>query len=351
MVSAAIIRTTTHTSGEHSLLLRDSSCVLSHRRKVSVLPYNHLFRRHVPDMSLEQDYEKDSNPSSHSKDPSQGLNDSQQKQRPKSLHSAFEHEDAVLSEKKDRPPRFSTVFANPTPPVPYRDDDPPRERKRSGVFVPVPLFILFAALLLLMSTFLFAYTIIGLYNNRPAGLLSQPSPINGYDCAGFKFAPNFLLGDAKATVTVTAGEAVLPQAQTEVKKSPSPSSTKLVVVTPKPIVVSSTAIVAVNQNGKTITPSSSKSTSTSKSQSTDKGDGKDAQKVKKDTTAVVPASTHEKQSTAVSAKPTSKTTKKEKDKVAISTTSAKDAKDTDACANQIDNGGSPHLILNCARKV
>ena len=322
--------------------------VLSQRRKVFSLPYNRFFRRHVPDMSLEQDYEKHGNPGSHSKDPSQGSNDSQQKQRPKSSHSAFEHEDAVLSEKKDRPPRFSTVFANPTPPVPYRDDDPPRERKRSGVYVPMPLFILFAALLLLMSTFLFAYTIIGLYNNRPAGLLSQPSPINGCDCAGIKFAPNFLLcNDAKTTVTVTAGAAVLPQAQTEIKKSPSPSSTKLVVVTPKPIVVSSTVIIAVNQNGKTITPSSSKSTSTSKSKSTE--GGKDAQKVKKDTTAVVPASTHEKQSTATSAKTTSKTTKKDKDKITTSTTRAKDAKGTDACANQIDNGGSPHLILNCAR--
>jgi len=297
-------------------------------------------------MSLEQDYEKHGNLSSHSKDASQSSSDSQQNQRPKSSHSSFEHEDAVLSEKKDRPPRFSTVFAKPTPPIPYRDDDPPRERKRSGVFIPMPLFILFTALLLLMSTFLFAYTVIGLYNNRPAGLLSQPSPINGCDCAGIKFAPNFLLGDAKATVTVTAGEAVLPQAQTEVKKSPSPSSTKLVVVTPKPIVVSSTAIVAVNQNGKTITPSSSKTKGTSKSTG-----GKDAQKVKKDTTAVVPASTHEKKSTTTSAKTTSKTTKKDKDKITTSTTSAKDAKDTDACANQIDNGGSPHLILNCARKI
>lgn len=229
-----------------------------------------------------------------------------------------EEEDYELSEKKDRPPRFSTLFAGPPPPV-IVERDPPRE-KRSGVFVPMPLFILFAVLLFLMSTFLFAYTIIGLYNNRPAGLLDvggpSPAPIDGCNCAekqaGINIAPNFVLGDAKSTTTVTITASrtdVLPDSETSRSSSTSlnqkseakavasqlqsmlstllpskatttskPDSTKIVTVTPPPSITKSTTLIAVDPNGNTITLSSTTKSKTTSKPDDDNNADKDANK-------------------------------------------------------------------------
>ncbi|KAK5132560.1 hypothetical protein LTR08_008877 [Meristemomyces frigidus] len=126
-------------------------------------------------------------------------------------------EDLEWSEKTDRPPRFSTLF-DVAPPLPPRAFDGYPERKRkSGVFLPTPLFFIFAIILVFESTLLFAYTVIGLYNNLPSRLV----PV-GAGCAcelmdrqpAVNIAPNFVMPQAQAqapitnTVTVFGGGAL-----------------------------------------------------------------------------------------------------------------------------------------------
>ncbi|KAF7188347.1 hypothetical protein HII31_10411 [Pseudocercospora fuligena] len=86
-------------------------------------------------------------------------------------------QDHELSEKKDNPPRFSTLFGStpaptpqPPPPREYVREYYPEPKRKSGVFIPMPLFIIFAIILFFESTILFAYTVIGLYNNAPSRL-------------------------------------------------------------------------------------------------------------------------------------------------------------------------------------
>lgn len=124
----------------------------------------------------------------------------------------FEEYDAEISEKKDRPPRFSTLFGAEPAPVAREFDSYPQPKRGAGVFLPLPLFILFVVVFLFMCTVLFAYTVIGLYNNLPSRLL--PSNPGGCDCRqpAINIAPNFLLGQGQAVVTetVTLGGEFLP---------------------------------------------------------------------------------------------------------------------------------------------
>ncbi|KAF2212599.1 hypothetical protein CERZMDRAFT_84258 [Cercospora zeae-maydis SCOH1-5] len=129
-------------------------------------------------------------------------------------------------DKKDYPPRFSTLFGAtppapppPTPPREYVREYYPEAKKRSGIHMPLALFIVLMITLFFESTIIFAYTIIGLYNNAPARLFpwagqgsavtaacdsSQPPAIN--------IAPNFVIpgqGGAEhitelVTITITA---------------------------------------------------------------------------------------------------------------------------------------------------
>ncbi|KXL48614.1 hypothetical protein M433DRAFT_180284 [Acidomyces richmondensis BFW] len=117
-----------------------------------------------------------------------------------------ETEDAEWSDKKE-PPRFSTLFEN-TPPLSDRIlDSQPWQRRKSGVLMPTPIFILLVIILLFESTLLFAYTVIGLYNNLPQRLV--PSMKTTCDCTAFEkqpavnIAPNFMMPQAQAQVTVT----------------------------------------------------------------------------------------------------------------------------------------------------
>ena len=141
------------------------------------------------------------------------------KRRPIS-HAEFEEGDH--HNKKDQPPRFSTLFTNPPvsqaapPPRPreyVQEYYPPPERRR-GVFMPMPLFVVFAAILFFESTILFAYTVIGLYNNAPARLFpwaGQGGHTETVACncdekqAAVNFAPNFLMpaGAQAATDVIT----------------------------------------------------------------------------------------------------------------------------------------------------
>ncbi|KAF2480583.1 hypothetical protein BDY17DRAFT_195144 [Neohortaea acidophila] len=179
-------------------------------------------------------------------------------------------QDAELSEKGQKPPRFSTVFTTSNPPAPtpprtiYPDTHAPQ--RKSGVFLPTPLFLLLAALLFLESTALFAYTIIGLYNNRPYGLfnLAPGSPSFPNTCT--PGGVNIIMPQALPTVTVTANAndghafqtagaiSTLTTSTSSSTTSPSPTSTLVVTFTPKPVIATSNVFVTVAPGGETISP-------------------------------------------------------------------------------------------------
>lgn len=128
-------------------------------------------------------------------------------------------DDQEIHDKKDRPPRFSTLFGTPPHSPPQREYvreyyPPPERKSRSGVFLPMPLFIVFAIILFFESTLLFAYTVIGLYNNAPSSLFpwaGHSTAVTSCECGeqqpSINFAPNFVIPQAEQPVTriVTLG--------------------------------------------------------------------------------------------------------------------------------------------------
>ncbi|TKA77595.1 hypothetical protein B0A55_03142 [Friedmanniomyces simplex] len=120
-----------------------------------------------------------------------------------------ETEDADMSEKKDRPPRFSTLFGV-APTLPAREfESYPEPQRKSGIWMPTPLFVLFAVILLFESTLLFAYAIIGLYSNL--GLVpSGPASCNcESNRPAINIAPNFVMPQAQAPIMQTTTVTVL----------------------------------------------------------------------------------------------------------------------------------------------
>ncbi|CAK1368353.1 unnamed protein product [Cercospora beticola] len=139
-------------------------------------------------------------------------------------------------EKKDYPPRFSTLFgvAPPAPPPPpphtpreYVREHYPEPKSRSGIHMPLALFIVLMITLFFESTIIFAYTIIGLYNNAPARLFpwaGQGSAVaavcdSSQQQPAINIAPNFIIpGQAGAEqqhittelVTITATPSTSP---------------------------------------------------------------------------------------------------------------------------------------------
>lgn len=145
------------------------------------------------------------------------------KQRPSSTYASDKdsgEEEAVdmdLHHKKDHPPRFSTLFTQqqpqpqPQPAVPaplpqpvYLEPYPPPKTRKSGIYIPTPLFVLLISILFFESTLLFAYTIIGLYGNMPQPLLAmtgmsntQTNNLTPQACENraVNISPNFYVGD------------------------------------------------------------------------------------------------------------------------------------------------------------
>ncbi|KAK5711204.1 hypothetical protein LTR17_018492 [Elasticomyces elasticus] len=149
------------------------------------------------------------------------------KARPSTPQPDMEADDADLSEKKERPPRFSTLFANP-PPLPTRQlESFPEPKNRSGIWMPTSLFVLFTLILLFESTLLFAYTVIGFYNNMPTGFM--PSAAAACNCETNKpainIAPNFIMPQAQApqqTITVLGNglvSSIIPEPPTSTSSS------------------------------------------------------------------------------------------------------------------------------------
>ena len=122
--------------------------------------------------------------------------------QPETPQEEVDIDDAEYSEKRDRPPRFSTLFGV-APPLPSRQiESCPQPQRKSGIWLPTPLFIVFAVILLFESTILFAYLVIGLYNTMPARLV--PSGCNcEADKPAINIAPNFVLPQGRITVTET----------------------------------------------------------------------------------------------------------------------------------------------------
>ncbi|TKA27803.1 hypothetical protein B0A50_04904 [Salinomyces thailandicus] len=127
----------------------------------------------------------------------------------------FEAADVEGSEKKGHPPRFSTLYGIAPPPQPRSEPEPDQHQlqpiQRSGIHLSTPIFAGLMLLLFFESTLLFAYTVIGLYNNTPSSLLPFGSPSTQCRCEDTRapavnIAPNFMLPQAPATVTVTETE-------------------------------------------------------------------------------------------------------------------------------------------------
>nr|POE63464.1 hypothetical protein CFP56_04367 [Quercus suber] len=171
------------------------------------------------------------------------------------LEEADDHE---FSEKKeDRPPRFSTLFASappPPPPGPHHFESYPvaTRKRRSGVYLPTPLFVLFVCILLFESTLLFAYTVIGLYANLPSQLVHMNTM--GCSCAtadtqrAVNIAPNFVMQQPmpEHIVTVTAPRfmpelATPPATLTSSSSSSSSTSTSFASSSTEPIDTASEA--------------------------------------------------------------------------------------------------------------
>lgn len=130
--------------------------------------------------------------------------------------SSIYEQDLDLSRKPDKslPPRFSTLFDNSAPaPTPRVVECCHRsEKSRRGVFLSMPVFVLLVVVLLFESTLLFAYTVIGLYQNLPPGFarvmgvdVAAPGPADG--CHGgeegrgvVNIAPKFVFGSEGASM-------------------------------------------------------------------------------------------------------------------------------------------------------
>lgn len=169
--------------------------------------------------------------------------------------------DEKAHSKNEYPPRFSTLFsaapAPPPPPPPQREYirvDYPEPQKKSGVFLPMPLFIVFAAILFIESTILFAYTVIGLYNNAPAKLFLWAGQ-SGAVAAACNFGPQ------QPAVNI-APNFIMPQAGQPL--------TDLITITPSTSIPTSTSSTSSSTStSETSTSASTTSSSTTSSTTTD----------------------------------------------------------------------------------
>ncbi len=174
--------------------------------------------------------------------------------------SSHEEVDIEISAKKERPPRFSTLFepTSTTPQVIERYIEAPEKRRRAGVYLPIPVFVVLALVLFFESTLLFAYTMIGLYNNAPRGLLPfGGSATVGCECAGsgagVNIAPNFYMAGAAPAPDLTT----LPPSVTALTSTSSTTSSKLIPTTSSSTTANLSSILADLRSSLATSPSSS----------------------------------------------------------------------------------------------
>jgi hypothetical protein len=200
-----------------------------------------------------------------------------------------QHEDEEIHEKGDLPPRFSTLFGTMPTPRPAAQHEVIREyipepKRKAGVFMPMPLFILFAAILFFESTILFAYTIVGLYNNAPSRIFPWAGPgtasavcETGQKSPAINIAPNFVMpGGADAVTqyvtvtavsTVTASTSSSSTTTTTTTSSTSSSSTSTSTTSTSSVNASSQAAAMASDIAQILDGLQSRSSSTTSSTS------------------------------------------------------------------------------------
>nr|OQO20704.1 hypothetical protein B0A51_11990 [Rachicladosporium sp. CCFEE 5018] len=197
-------------------------------------------------------------------------------------------DDGELNEKKHdkckSPPRFSTLFPPaipvpaPAPALPAREFESYPKRK-SGIYLPTPVFWALLAFLLLESAILFAYTTLGLLSRFQLTTIAATCPQQPI----INISPNFLLPGgtlptalttiatstftelpststaASAASSAAAAAAVLSALTNLDHTSTSSTSSKKVTTitvnpTPTPNIVSSITILTVDPSGNTLPP-------------------------------------------------------------------------------------------------
>ncbi|OQO07403.1 hypothetical protein B0A48_07100 [Cryoendolithus antarcticus] len=233
-------------------------------------------------------------------------------------------------EKCETPPRFSTLFP-PSAPIPLpapalsaREFESHPKRK-SGIYLPTPVFWALLAFLLLESAMLFAYTTLGLLSRFQLTTIATPYPQQPI----INISPNFLLPGgtlptalttiatststaepststaAQAASSAAAAAAVLSALTNLAHTSTSSTSSKRVTTitvdpTPTPNIVSSTTILTVDPSGNTLPPAptvtstkviaASDVAAAASSSSTVKGDATPTGKVESGATSTAAAS-------------------------------------------------------------
>ncbi|KAK6427131.1 hypothetical protein LTR95_016033 [Oleoguttula sp. CCFEE 5521] len=207
------------------------------------------------------------------------------------LHSptSSDVDDGDFNEKKhnkcDTPPRFSTLFppsvptSAPKPALPAREFESYPKRK-SGIYLPTPVFWALLAFLLIESAILFAYTTLGLLSRFQLTAIAATCPQQPI----INISPNFLLPGGvlptALTTTATSTSPLLPSTSSAVAQATSSaaaaaavlsmltnidhttasstSSKKVTTITvdptPTPKIVSSTTVLTVDPSGHTLPP-------------------------------------------------------------------------------------------------
>ncbi|KJX95395.1 hypothetical protein TI39_contig4116g00017 [Zymoseptoria brevis] len=199
-----------------------------------------------------------------------------------------------FNDKKDQPPRFSTLMgvapkpAQPQPPPPPPPPQfyheyylPPREPRR-GVYLSMPIFIVFVLVLFFESTLLFAYTIFGMYYNAPIGMFSwsqSNTTIAGCACDNSNPTFNIIMPSANGeNISVTPTSSTIATSTTTDAKlvasgilsalaglgnvSSTSSPIALVTITPTRSTVTSVKLLTADPSGNIIEPSMKVLTST-----------------------------------------------------------------------------------------
>ncbi|KAI7554999.1 hypothetical protein KC331_g162 [Hortaea werneckii] len=186
----------------------------------------------------------------------------------------IEAEDIEWSEKKDQPPRFSTLFGVTPPPADREPENlpvPPRRQPTRGVTLSKPIFVGIVVILLFESTLLFAYTVIGLYKNAPAGIFPGMGASVGCRCEeapqpAINIAPNFMVpqsqSEARETVTVTTHPSPAPESTISTSTTSTTTSSTTSTSTTSSDPASQAAAVIASMLGKLSTSTSSPPTTT-----------------------------------------------------------------------------------------
>ncbi|GAB7352819.1 hypothetical protein MBLNU459_g3434t1 [Dothideomycetes sp. NU459] len=140
------------------------------------------------------------------------------------------HVNKELGEQSDPPSAIDVEVPQDPPPVHSFPSYPPQPYipppRRSGMYVPTPIFVLFILLFLFESSVLFVYTVVALYNTLPASFMPVQQPPH-CDCpatnehAPINVAPNIWLPAAAMTTVQTTQHEVTITVTADLSTAPS----------------------------------------------------------------------------------------------------------------------------------